>query len=46
MISPPVRGSGGGVSVRRVDVQVRCIVLIALGHFALHIPVTTFALTS
>lgn len=33
-----VCGSGSGVRVGSVDMQVRCIVIFALGHRVLHIP--------
>ena len=38
MIASVVCGSGSGVRVGSVDMQVRCIVIFALGHRVLHIP--------
>jgi hypothetical protein len=38
MITSVVCGSGSGVRVGSVDVQVRCIVIFVLGHCVLHIP--------
>jgi hypothetical protein len=34
---------GGGMGVRGVDVQIRSIVMVALGHCVLHIPVSVLA---
>jgi hypothetical protein len=40
MIAAMVRGCGGSVGVGCVDMQVRCIVIFALGHCVLHFPGT------
>jgi hypothetical protein len=40
VIATVVCGCGGSVGVGCVDMQVRCIVIFALGHCALHLPVT------
>jgi len=40
-----VCGGGGRMGVRGVDVQIRSIVMVALGHCVLRIPVSAFALS-
>jgi hypothetical protein len=44
VIAPVVCGGGGRMGVRGVDVQIRSIVMVALGHRVLHIPVSVLAL--
>ena len=46
VIAPVVCGGGGRMGVRGVDVQFRSIVMVALGHCVLHIPVSVLALSS
>jgi hypothetical protein len=46
VITPVVCGGGGRMGVRGVDVQIRSIVMVALGHCVLHIPVSVLALCS
>ena len=46
VIAPVVCGGGGRMGVRGVDVQIRSIVRVALGHCVLHIPVSVLALSS
>jgi type IV secretion system protein VirB2 len=46
VIAPVVCGGGGRMGVRGVDVQIRSIVMVALGHCVLHIPVSVLALSS
>jgi hypothetical protein len=46
VIAPVVCGSGGCMSVRRGDVQIRSIVMVALGHGVLHILVSVLALST
>jgi len=43
VIAPVVRGGGGCVGVGGVDVKVRCIVMVVLGHDVLHIPANALA---
>jgi hypothetical protein len=46
VIAPVVCGGGGRMGVRGVDVQIRSIIMVALGHCVLHIPVRVLALCS
>jgi hypothetical protein len=46
MIAPVVCGGGGRMGVRGVDVQIRSIVMVALGHCVLRIRVSVLALSS
>jgi hypothetical protein len=46
VIAPMVCGGGGGMGVRGVDVQICGIVMVALEHCVLHIPVSVLALSS
>jgi hypothetical protein len=43
VIAPVVCGGGGRMGVRGIDVQIRSIVMVALGHCVLHIPVSVLA---
>jgi hypothetical protein len=45
VIAPMVCGGGGGMGVRGVDVQICGIVMVALEHCVLHIPVSVLALS-
>jgi hypothetical protein len=45
VIAPVVCGGGGRMGVRGVDVQIRSMVMVALGHWVLHIPVGVLALS-
>jgi hypothetical protein len=45
VIASVMRGGGGCVGVGGIDVQFRCIVLVALGHFVLHIPANALPLS-
>jgi hypothetical protein len=45
VIAAVVCGGGGRMGVRGVDVQIRSIVMVALGHCVLRIPVSAFALS-
>jgi hypothetical protein len=46
VIAAVVCGGGGRMSVRGVNVQIRSIVMVALGHCVLHIPLSVIALSS
>jgi hypothetical protein len=46
VIATVVCGGGGRMGVRGVDMQIRSIVMVALGHSVLHIPLGVFALSS
>ena len=45
VIAPVVRGCGGRMGVRGLDVQIRSIVMVALEHCVLHISVSVLGLS-
>jgi hypothetical protein len=45
LVIAPVVCGGGRMGVRSEDVQIRSIVMVALGHCVLHIPVSVLALS-
>ena len=45
VIAPVVCGGGGRMGVRGENVQIRSILIVALGHCVLHIPVSVRALS-
>ena len=46
VIAPAVRGGGGRVSMGGINMQVRCMIMLVVGHFILHIPANALALAS